>query len=75
MQKIVTGPEFFPGPSVQTDAEILQFWKNNLMTVWHAARTCAMGPLSKGGVVDSQFRVHGVKGLRIVDASAFPQLP
>ncbi|CAD7066176.1 unnamed protein product [Tilletia caries] len=66
---------FFPGPSVQTDADILQFWKNNLMTVWHAARTCAMGPIKGGGVVDSQFRVHGVQGLRIVDASSFPQLP
>ncbi|KAE8212206.1 hypothetical protein CF327_g4139 [Tilletia walkeri] len=74
MQRIVTGPEFFPGPAVQSDAQILQFWKNNLMTVWHAARTCAMGPLSNGGVVDSEFRVYGVQGLRIVDASSFPQL-
>ncbi|KAK0523376.1 hypothetical protein OC834_005934 [Tilletia horrida] len=75
MQRIITGPEFFPGPAVQSDADILQFWKNNLMTVWHAARTCMMAPVDQGGVVDSQFKVHGVQGLRIVDASSMPQLP
>lgn len=42
----------------------------------HASCTCKMGPRSdKGDVVDSKFRVHGVSGLRIVDASIFPKIP
>jgi len=41
----------------------------------HACGTCAMKPRSQGGVVDSRFRVHGVDGLRVVDASVFPRIP
>ncbi len=42
----------------------------------HASCTCKMGPSpEKGDVVDSEFRVHGVDGLRIVDASVFPKIP
>ena len=47
------------------------------MTIWHACGTCKMGR-EKGdemAVVDSKARVLGVKGLRVVDASAFPFLP
>ncbi len=41
----------------------------------HAYCTCAIGPRDAGGVLDSQFRVHGTKGLRVVDASVFPRIP
>lgn len=41
----------------------------------HACGTCAIGPRDGGGVVDSSFRVHGVEGLRVVDASVFPRIP
>jgi choline dehydrogenase-like flavoprotein len=41
----------------------------------HASCTCAIGPREAGGVVDGDFRVHGVKGLRVVDASVFPRIP
>ncbi|KAH7138854.1 hypothetical protein B0J11DRAFT_26511 [Dendryphion nanum] len=44
-------------------------------THWHSVGTCAMAPKEKGGVVDEKFRVYGVKGLRIVDASVFPLVP
>ncbi|KAH9457984.1 hypothetical protein MJO29_005111 [Puccinia striiformis f. sp. tritici] len=75
MQPILDGPEYIPGPSVNSDDEILNWIRNNLMTVWHAACTCSMRTKDQGGVLDSHFRVYGAKNLRVVDASAFPSLP
>ncbi|KAA1078614.1 hypothetical protein PGTUg99_014120 [Puccinia graminis f. sp. tritici] len=75
MQPILDGQEYLPGPSVNSDDQILDWIKNNLMTVWHAACTCAMRTKDQGGVLDSHFKVYGTKGLRVVDASAFPALP
>ncbi|KAL8989551.1 MAG: hypothetical protein Q9177_001587 [Variospora cf. flavescens] len=49
--------------------------KRNLITNNHPCGTCAMMPFEDGGVVDSRLRVHGVKGLRVVDASVFPMIP
>jgi choline dehydrogenase-like flavoprotein len=61
--------EEVPGPHVQTDAELTQFVRDN---AWghHACGTCAIG-----GVLGSDFRVHGTSGLRVVDASVFPRIP
>ena len=76
MAPVVIGDEYNPGTQVQTDAQILEWIKNNVMTIWHAACTCKMGTLEdKMAVVDSRARVYGVQGLRVVDASAFPFLP
>ncbi|KAI0884269.1 oxidoreductase [Annulohypoxylon maeteangense] len=44
-------------------------------SMWHPAGTCPMLPEEIGGVVDSHLRVHGVKNLRVVDASIVPVLP
>ena len=46
-------------------------------TAWghHASCSCAIGPRAGGGVLDSDFRVHGAAGLRVVDASVFPRIP
>lgn len=44
-------------------------------TNWHSSGTCAMAPEESGGVVDANFNVYGVKGLRVVDASVFPLVP
>ena len=41
----------------------------------HASCTCAIGPRTDGGVLSSDFKVHGVRGLRVVDASVFPRIP
>ena len=41
---------------------------------YHYAGTCRMAKVDEGGVVDDELRVHGVKGLRICDASIFPQI-
>jgi choline dehydrogenase len=68
--------EYFPGPAVQTDAQILDTVRNTLMTVWHASCTCKMGRADDpDAVVDSKARVIGVTSLRVVDASAFALLP
>lgn len=68
--------EFYPGPSVQTDEQILNHIRKTLHTVWHAACTCRMGKEGDpNAVVDGKARVFGVKGLRVVDASSFALLP
>ena len=41
----------------------------------HASCSCAIGPRDQGGVLDSNFRVYGASGLRVVDASVFPRIP
>ena len=62
--------------NVSTDAQILDFVKRTFLTLYHASCTCAMGKTDDiNAVVDSKARVIGTKGLRVVDASAFPFLP
>ncbi len=63
-----------PGPGYKTSAELAQYVRDN---AWghHASCTCAIGPREAGGVLDGDFRVHGVSGLRVVDASVFPRIP
>lgn len=76
MAPAVIGEEYYPGKGIQTDNQILEYIKNNVMTLWHAACTCKMGTSDdEMAVVDSQARVYGVEGVRVVDASAFPFLP
>ncbi len=66
--------EMQPGAAVDDDASIATFVRD---TAWghHASCTCAIGAREAGGVVDSSFRVHGTRGLRVVDASVFPRIP
>lgn len=49
--------------------------RDNLQSEFHPCGTCAMLPLKDGGVVDERFRVYGIDGLRVVDASIFPLIP
>jgi len=58
----------------KTDAELEELIRDRLETLYHPAGTCRMAPLEKGGVVDSKLRVYGVKGLRVGDASIFPEI-
>ncbi|KAF2190152.1 GMC oxidoreductase [Zopfia rhizophila CBS 207.26] len=68
--------EYFPGPEIQTDEQILEVIRETVQTVWHASCTCRMGrPDDPDAVVDSKARVIGVEGLRVVDASSFALLP
>ena len=70
------GPEIIPGPTVQSDADILAYIRNVSTPLYHAGATCAMGRKGDANaVVDSQARVFGVQGLRVVDMSAAPFTP
>jgi choline dehydrogenase-like flavoprotein len=61
--------ELAPGDGVKSDIEIDAFVRQNAVTVCHPSSTCPIGT-----VLDPQLRVHGVSGLRVVDASAMPSL-
>ena len=63
--------ETLPGPDVQTDDELLHYAKQTGTTVFHASCSCRMGPDAMS-VVDDQLRVHGLEGLRVIDASVMP---
>ncbi|KAI9716321.1 MAG: hypothetical protein M1812_005386 [Candelaria pacifica] len=76
MQSFVIGDEYYPGKNVSTDKQIEDHIRKNFSPIWHAACTCAMGRTNDTkAVVDTRARVIGVKGLRVVDAAAFPLLP
>jgi choline dehydrogenase-like flavoprotein len=65
-----------PQAFVGADLDKAKAYVRNMSTTnWHSCGTCAMAPRDKGGVVDSDLRVYGVSGLRIVDASVFPFIP
>ncbi|HXC26888.1 MAG TPA: GMC family oxidoreductase N-terminal domain-containing protein [Stellaceae bacterium] len=63
--------ENVPGPDVQSDAELLDYARANGSTVYHASCSCMMGDHAMS-VVDDQLRVHGIEGLRVIDASVMP---
>ena len=66
--------EELPGNQVQSDAALGDYVRNN---AWghHASCTCRIGAKDKGGVLTTDFKVHGTEGLRVVDASVFPRIP
>ena len=65
-----------PGPNVHTDDEWLDYARQYGSTSYHLMGTCRMGPVTdKTSVVDDQLRVHGLQGLRVVDASIMPNMP
>ena len=65
--------EYMPGRDVQGDAALLDAIRNHGTTAFHPSGTCRMGPGSDA-VVDSRLRVHGIVGLRVVDASIMPEI-
>jgi choline dehydrogenase len=67
----VRGEETGPGAHAQSDAEIVGFIRAQLDTLFHPVGTCKMGSDALA-VVDDQLRVHGVEGLRVMDASITP---
>ncbi|HUC97642.1 MAG TPA: GMC family oxidoreductase [Candidatus Polarisedimenticolaceae bacterium] len=72
-EKIIAEEEL-PGHEVRSDGELRDYVRNN---AWghHASCTCPIGAKEKGGVLTSDFKVHGTKSLRVVDASVFPRIP
>jgi choline dehydrogenase len=68
------GAEIHPGAQAGSDAELAAFVRRKAETVYHPVGTCRMGN-DDGAVVDSELRVHGITGLRVVVASVMPTLP
>jgi choline dehydrogenase len=69
------GPEVDPGDGVRSDADLLAFIREKAETIYHPAGTCRIGPASDpAAVVDTELKVHGMEGLRVVDASVMPVL-
>ena len=66
--------EALPGDDVVAEQDLERFVTRN---AWghHASCSCAIGPRDRGGVLNGDFRVHGTRGLRVVDASVFPRIP
>jgi choline dehydrogenase len=66
--------ELMPGPDVRTDQQLEQFVRERADSYHHQAGSCRMG-IDDLAVVDPRLRVHGVAGLRVVDASVMPAVP
>lgn len=73
-KKKLIAEEELPGEHVQSDEDLKSFVRDN---AWghHASCTCPIGRQEAGGVLGSDFKVHGTEGLRVVDASVFPRIP
>lgn len=72
--KGITVEEVLPGPVVETDEQMLQYFRDNSGSIYHLCGSCAMGADVSTSVVDKRLKVHGLDGLRIVDASIFPNV-
>ena len=68
--------ETLPGAAMQSDDELMDHARQTGTTTYHLIGTARMGPASDpSSVVDDRLRVHGVQGLRVVDASIMPSMP
>ena len=67
------GPEVMPGPNVQSDIDIDAFVRATAETIYHPVGSAKMGTDAES-VVDPTLKVHGIEGLRVVDASVMPTL-
>jgi choline dehydrogenase-like flavoprotein len=72
--KNLIAQEELPGDSLQSDEELRAFARAH---AWghHASSSCSIGAREQGGVLTSDFQVHGTQRLRVVDASVFPRIP
>jgi choline dehydrogenase len=82
LRKIASQPSFSrwieeelrPGPQVHSDDDLIADFRSRSGTVYHPSCTCRMGADPATSVLDARLRVRGVQGLRVCDASAFPNL-
>ncbi|MEX3947771.1 GMC family oxidoreductase [Paraburkholderia sp. EG287B] len=70
----ITEAEVTPAGEVTDDASMLKFFREQSGSIYHLCGSCAMGPDPRTSVVDARLRVHGIEGLRVVDASIFPNI-
>jgi choline dehydrogenase len=74
LRRFPLGKEILPGPDVITNRQIEAYCRRTAETAYHPVGTCRMGRDSMA-VVDSELRIHGLDGLRVVDASVMPDIP
>lgn len=82
MRRIASAPAFHdwldaevsPSPALSSDEALVDYFRENCGSIYHLCGTARMGPEERNCVVDARLRVHGVPGLRIADASVFPNI-
>ncbi|WP_210495858.1 GMC family oxidoreductase N-terminal domain-containing protein [Patulibacter sp. SYSU D01012] len=68
--------ELKPGPDAETEQELEDALRERVELIYHPVGTCRIGAdAASGAVVDPDLRVHGIEGLRVIDASVFPLIP
>jgi choline dehydrogenase len=68
--------EVYPGNKSRSDHELLEIARKRSTTCYHLMGTCKMGPVTdRTAVVDNNLKVHGIRKLRIIDASIMPMIP
>lgn len=72
--RAINAREVLPGVETRTDEQMLDYFRANCGSIYHLSGSCAMGPDPATSVVDARLRVHGLQGLRVVDASIFPNV-
>ena len=72
--RAITAQEMEPSASAQTDDELLAHFRENCGSIYHPCGTAAMGPDAATSVVNSRLQVHDFSGLRVIDASIFPNI-
>lgn len=72
--KELVARETRPGPEVRSEREITDYIRATTQTTWHVVGTCRIGN-DDMAVVDSDLRVRGLQGLRVIDSSVFPTVP
>lgn len=72
--RAITVREVLPGTAVNDDQAMLDYFRENCGSIYHLCGSCAMGNDPATSVVDNRLQVHGLQGLRVVDASIFPNV-
>jgi choline dehydrogenase len=72
--KEITIEEVIPAKTVTDEASMLAFFREQSGSIYHLCGTCAMGPDEANSVVSPRLTVHGLEGLRVIDASIFPNI-
>ncbi|MFT2097433.1 GMC family oxidoreductase [Marinomonas sp. 2405UD66-6] len=71
----ITEEEVIPGKTaVHDDESMMKYYRENAGSIYHLCGSCAMGPNPDSAVVNNRLKVHGVDGLRVIDASIFPNI-
>ena len=67
--------QILPDSNAQTEAQVIEYFRENAGSIYHLCGTCTMGVDPRNSVVNSQLQVHGVAKLRVIDAAIFPTIP